>query len=83
MPLPWHYKTAETSMFYSAGIRQMFCFSFQSILMPKELGTFPHCLMWVGFLVSFNVTSLLITPVQERLWYTQLTYFIVHMHYFY
>lgn len=83
MPLPWHYKTAEISMFYSPEMRQMFCFSHQSILMPKELGTFLHCLMWVGSLVSFNVISLLITPVQERLWCIQLTYFIVHIHYFY
>lgn len=78
MPLPWHYKTAKISMFYGPEMRQMFCFSYQSILMPKELGTFLHCLMWVGSLVSFNVISLFITPVQERLWDTQLTYFIFH-----
>lgn len=83
MPLPWHCKTAEISMFHSLEMRQMFCFSHQSILMPKELGTFLRCLMWVESLVSFNVISFLITPVQERFWCTQLTYFIVHIHYFY
>lgn len=57
MPLPWHYKTAEISVFYSLEMRQMFYFSHQSILMPKELGTYLHCLMWVGYLVSFNIIS--------------------------